>query len=272
MGLNGITIDPPQQGITYQLARWPSNGFVGITGPTFTQAEFNNLNVRHKVSIAHRYASMTTLLQIVRGIMRSDPMGHKKFFPWIDAPLIDEFYRELIHHLALHGAKTIAVFMNQDFINVRSCLLLEKILKDVNTLTGGGQLVPLGKFDTNGTTWAESGSTGSDGRIVKMDQLVLEDSFENYVLTGAKVTTGPFTGRHIWRITPSPVKIDWQGQALETWFSNFYIRPGRVDIIANGITHEQFIGDITKSDIQQSPGIYFVTNDNETPTIVIQSI
>jgi len=129
-------------------------------------------------------------------------------------------------------------------------------------MTGGGQLVPLGKFDINGTTWAESGSTGSNGNTVKMDQLVLEDSLEDYILTGAKVTTGPFTGRHIWRITPSPVKINWTGDV-----NSSLMRKGNLTIVVNGITHEQFIGDITKSDIQRSPGIYVVTNNNITPTI-----
>jgi len=268
VGLNGITIDPPQPGITYQLARWPSNEFVGIGGPTFTQADVDNLQVGHKISKTNTYAQLLTRLQIMRGIMRSDPMGHVKLFPWIASATLDieNYQTEQIHHLILHGAKALLVFDSTTNFPVISCLLLEKILKDVNTMTGGGQLVPLGKFDINGTTWAESGSTGSDGKIVKMDQLVLEDSLENYILTGAKVTTGPFTGRHIWRITPSPVKINWTGDINPSFPLT---RKGNLTIVVNGITHEQFIGDITKSDIQRSPGIYVVTNNNITPIIEV---
>jgi len=263
VGLNGITIDPPQSGITYQLARWPSNEFVGIGGPTFTQADVKNLQVRHKINQANTYARLLVHLQLLRGIMRSDPKGHVKLFPWIDTPQnIEDYKTEQIHHLILHGAKALLLFQSNADFPVRSCLILEKILKDVNTMTGGGQLVPLGKFDINGTTWAESGSTGSNGNTVKMDQLVLEDSLEDYILTGAKVTTGPFTGRHIWRITPSPVKINWTGDV-----NSSLMRKGNLTIVVNGITHEQFIGDITKSDIQRSPGIYVVTNNNITPTI-----
>jgi hypothetical protein len=268
VGLNGITIDPPESPTAqYKLARWPSNEFVEISGPTFTQENVHNLQVRHKINQANTYARLLVHLQLLRGIMRSDPMGHVKLFPWSEPPSkIEDYQTEQIHHLILHGAKVILLFEITNEIPIRSCLMLEKILKDVNTMTGGGQLVPLGKFDINdpNSTWAESGSTGSNGNVVKMDQLVLEDSLENYILTGAKVTTGPFTGRHIWRITPSPVKINWTGNA-----DSSLMRNGNLRIVVNGITHDQFIGDITKSDIQRSPGIYVVTNDNTNPNIQI---
>lgn len=285
VGLNGITIDPPQSGNSYCLARWPSNEFIGLTpGFLFSDTDFSDGMKKDKLRVSRNYSAGLIYLQLLRGIMRSDPMGHNKLFPMIYSGDIDDpdsYRKEMIYHIVLHGAKIIGLFnlsgAELGKIVTKNCIQLEKLLTDINTITGGGKLVPLGKFNSpDGTTWAESGSTGANDTIVKMDQLILEDSFHNYIMTGAKVVTGPFTGRYIWRITISPVKINWTGRKIQ--------RPeppnpgeqfprenliGSIRIIANGITHDQYIGDITKQDYERSPGIFVITNNNSTPTIQI---
>ena len=152
----------------------------------------------------------------VRSTHRSDPLLYQKYSPIItgfaSSPNPNQqlmrvyshnkytklYWKEFVWQLLMHGVN---FFQYWDFAYTANLGLwdLHLILDQWRTSTGNSRVRPCNKFGV------VSGSY--DNAIV--DRLLLEDMYENCIISGGKIISGPMKDRYIWRISVPPKFISW---------------------------------------------------------------
>jgi hypothetical protein len=265
LGMGGTTLYPPPSGSSYFMKRWPTDDFMGLTsGGSFTDIFGSSVQLDTKKKSANKlkqattYANILFYLQNLRGIFRTDPYAYTCFAPWIDSTFLYTYETELLIHILLHNPKFLNYFELAPAVGTRNSgkIKIQKLLTDLKNITKGGNLVPVGCNEHD-----QCFPSGTGAGETLMNRLSLEKCFEDYIMTGAKITSGPLDGNYIWRITPSPVNINW-GITLDM---------GNLGITVDNNHFTQNIGNINVPDRQRTVGIYFVKNDNIVPSIVTSS-
>lgn len=173
-------------------------------------------NNTEKFYLELAFKHFTNELRHARSTHRSDPLMYQKYSPLItgfaSSPTPFEslkrvyshnkytklYWKEFVWQLLMHGVN---FFQYWDYAYTANLGLwdLHLILDQWRTLTGNSRVRPCNKFGV------VSGSF--DNGI--LDRFVLEDMYENCIISGGKIISGPMRDRYIWRISVPPKFISW---------------------------------------------------------------